>query len=85
LPRAIVKNNQVSLLYNDRRAGVAIIIQGRASIATDEESRRKAYELGPEVEQTHDPHHHGVPLIIEVTRMQANLGAGRGNFSLTRD
>jgi hypothetical protein len=85
LPRAIVKNNQISLLYNDRRAGAAIIVQGRASIADDEESRRRAYELCPEVEQTHDPHRHGVPLIIEVTRMQANLGAGRGNFSLTKD
>ncbi|HWO73671.1 MAG TPA: pyridoxamine 5'-phosphate oxidase family protein [Dehalococcoidia bacterium] len=84
LPRAVVKNDRVSLLYNDRRAGATVIFEGRASIKEDEESRRKAYELCPEVEQTHDPHRHGVALVIDVTRMQANLGAGRGSFTLTR-
>jgi len=85
LPRAVAKNDQVALLYNDRRAGATVILQGRASIKDDEESRRKAFELSPEVEQTHDPHRHGVALVIDVTRMQANLGAGRGSFSMTRE
>ena len=38
------------------------------------------FELSPEVEQTHDPDRHGVSVVIEVTRLQANAGAGR-NFS----
>ena len=83
LPTEIAHNDQVSLLYNDRKAGATIIVQGRARIATDEESRRKAFELSPEVEQTHDPDMHGVPLIIDVMKMQANLGAGR-SYSLSR-
>ena len=84
LPQAIVKNPHVSLLYNDRRAGATVIVNGRAHIAEDEETRRKVYELGPEVEQTHDPHRHGVAVVIDVDRLQANAGPGR-NFSMQRD
>jgi hypothetical protein len=84
LPQAIVKNPHVSLFYNDRRAGATVNVMGRARIAEDEESRRKAFELSPEVEQTHDPHRHGVAVIIEVTRLQAGVGAGRGNFTMNR-
>jgi hypothetical protein len=85
LPHAVVNNDQVSLLYNDRRAGATVIVQGRAHVAVDEETRRRVYEQCPEVEQTHDPHRHGVALVIDVVRMQANLGAGRGNFTLARE
>jgi hypothetical protein len=85
LPQAVANNDQVSLLYNDRRAGATVIVQGRAHIASDEETRRRVYEQCPEVEQTHDPHRHGVALVIDVVRMQANLGAGRGNFTLARE
>jgi hypothetical protein len=85
LPQAIVNNPNVSLLYNDRRAGATVVVMGRAHIAKDEDSRRKVFELGPEVEQTHDPHRHGVAVIIEVTRLQGGPGAGRGNFLLIRD
>ena len=81
LPQAIVNNPNVSLLYNDRRAGATVNVMGRAHIATDEATRRKVFELGPEVEQTHDPHRHGVAVIIDVTRLQGGPGAGRGNFS----
>jgi len=85
LPQAIEKNPNVSLAYSDRRANANIFVMGKAHIESDEESRRKAFELGPEVEQTHDPERHGVALIIDVVRMQANAGPGRGNFTLVRD
>jgi hypothetical protein len=84
LPQTVVKNPNVSLLYNDRRAGATVIVQGRASVAEDEETRRKVFELSPEVEQTHDPDRHGVPVVIDVVRLQANAGAGR-NFSMARE
>lgn len=84
LPVNIVKNPAMSLLYNDRRAGATVIVEGRAHIADDEETRRRVFEQSPEVEQTHDPHHHGVPVVIEVTKLQANLGAGRGSYSMSR-
>jgi hypothetical protein len=85
LPQAIVNNRNVSLLYNDRRAGATVIVMGRAHIAEDEETRRKVFELGPEVEQTHDPHRHGVAVVIDVTRLQGGPGAGRGNFLMVRE
>lgn len=84
LPRAIPANPHLSLFYSDRRANAVIHIMGRASIPEDEETRRRVFELGPEVEQTHDPHRHGVPLVVEVTRLQANTGSGRGLFTMAR-
>jgi hypothetical protein len=83
LPEAIASNPNVSLLYNDRRAGAIVIVQGKAHIAEDEETRRKVFELSPEVEQTHDPDRHGVPVVIDVVRLQAGAGGGR-NFSMNR-
>lgn len=85
LPQAVVNNPNVSLAYSDRRANANIFVMGKAHIGTDDESRRRAFELSPEVEQTHDPERHGVALIIDIARMQANAGAGRGNFTLTRE
>ena len=85
LPQAIASNPNLSLFYTDRRANVAVTFMGRARIAEDEETRRKVFELGPEVEQTHDPQRHGVAVVIDVMRMQGGAGAGRGNFSLIRE
>ena len=85
VPNAFGQNPTGSLLYNDRRAGATVIVQGRARIAEDESTRRKVFELSPEVEQTHDPDRHGVPVVIEVVRLQAGTGAGRGNFTMVRE
>jgi hypothetical protein len=82
LPQAIAKNPHVSLFYSDRRANTVVNVMGRARIADDEETRRRVYEQSPEVEQTHDTHRHGVALVIEVVKLQANLGAGRGAYSM---
>jgi hypothetical protein len=61
-----------------------VSVTGRARIASDDETRRKVFELAPEVEQTHDPQRHGVALVIDVIRLQANTGAGRGNYVMVR-
>ena len=82
LPQAMAKNPNISLFYSDRRANTVINVMGRGHIADDEETRRLVYEQSPEVEQTHDTHRHGVALVIDVTRLQANLGPGRGNYSM---
>lgn len=82
LPRAVPNNPHVSLFYSDRRANTVVNVAGRARIAEDEETRRKVFELGPEVEQTHDPERHGVPLVLDVTFLQANTP--RGAFSMQR-
>ncbi len=53
-----------------------INVSGRASVASDEETRRKVYELGPEVEQTHDTERDGVAVVIDVTNLQAFTNGG---------
>ena len=37
------------------------------------------------VEQTHDPHRHGVAVVIDVTRLQGGAGGGRGTFLMIRE
>jgi hypothetical protein len=83
LPRSVASNPHVSLFYSDRRANAVINVMGRAHIAEDEPTRRKVFELGPEVEQTHDPERHGVAIVVDVLQMQANLGGGRGVYRLS--
>ncbi|MGH2363649.1 MAG: hypothetical protein ACRDHX_03235 [Chloroflexota bacterium] len=84
LPRSVAHNPHVALFYSDRRANTVINALGRAHIAEDAETRRKVFEQAPEVEQTHDPERHGVALVIEVIRLQANTG-GRGTYTLARE
>ncbi len=84
LPQAIVKNSNISLFYSDRRANAVVNVMGQARIAEDDDTRRRVFEQAPEVEQTHDPQRHGVAVVIDVRRLQANTGAGRGNYTLTR-
>jgi hypothetical protein len=85
LPQAIVNNPSISLFYSDRRANAVVNVMGQARIAEDDDTRRKVFEQSPEVEQTHDPQRHGVAVVIDVRRLQANTGAGRGNYTLTRN
>jgi hypothetical protein len=84
LPQAIAKNSNISLFYSDRRANAVVNVMGQARIAEDDETRRRVFEQAPEVEQTHDPQRHGVAVVIDVLRLQANTGAGRGNYTLVR-
>ncbi len=53
--KAMAKNNKLSLLYRDSMSRTTIVVQGSGSIATDEETRRRLYDMTPEVEQMHDP------------------------------
>ena len=76
LPTAIGTKPVVSLVYSDLRGGNMINITGRASVASDDETRRKVYEAGPEVEQTHDLGRNGVAVVVDVTNLQAFTSAG---------
>ena len=85
LPQAVAKNPNLTLFYSDRRANAVVNVMGRGHIASDGETRRKVFEQSPEVEQTHDPDRHGEALVVDVVRLQANTGAGRGNYSMVRN
>ena len=81
--KAMAKNNKLSLLYRDSMSRSTIVVQGTGSIATDEETRRRLYDMTPEVEQLHDPGRKGAALIIDVKRLQG--GGPKGNYRLQRD
>jgi hypothetical protein len=81
--KAMANNNKLSLLYRDSMSRSTIIVQGRGHIETDEETRRRLYDMTPEVEQMHDPDRKGVALIIDVVRLQG--GGPRGNFRMVRE
>jgi len=67
--KSLAKNPAVALAYRDGSRAM-LLVQGRASIDTSEEMKARVYELTPEVEQNHDPARKGVPMIIEIDRMQ---------------
>jgi hypothetical protein len=83
LTRALATNPKLSLLYRDSKSRSTIVVQGRGHIATDEETRRRVYEMTPEVEQFHDTARNGAALIIDVTRLQG--GGPKGNFRMQRE
>ena len=83
LTKALATNDKLSLLYRDSKTRSTVIFQGRGHIATDEETRRRVYEMTPEVEQFHDTGRKGAALIVDVTRMQA--GGPRGNYRMTHE
>jgi hypothetical protein len=84
LASAVAENPHLSLVYCDYPSTGVIDISGIASISSDAEVRRKAYELTIESEQHHDIERKGVAVIVEVTRMSANIGEPRVRFSLLR-
>ncbi|MBO0715401.1 MAG: hypothetical protein J2P59_11645 [Acidimicrobiales bacterium] len=78
LSSAIQKNPNMSLLYRDSKLRTTLIIKGKGHIENDEETRRRAFELAPEVEQLHSPRRTGAALIIDVTEIRG--GGAKGNF-----
>lgn len=78
LSKAIQTNPNMSLLYRDSKLRTTLIIKGKGHIETDEETRRRAFELAPEVEQLHSPNRTGAALIIDVTEIRG--GGSKGNF-----
>jgi Pyridoxamine 5'-phosphate oxidase len=81
--KAMANNPKLSLLYRDSNSRSTIVVQGRGHVATDEETRRRLYDMSPEVEQMHDPDRKGAALIIDITRLQG--GGPKGNFRMQRD
>jgi hypothetical protein len=83
LAAAIVKNPFVTLVYGDMRSAfVMVSINGEAHIATDPETRRRAYELPIESEQNHDLERNGVAVVVDVLDMAAFVSGSR--FTISR-
>jgi hypothetical protein len=82
LAAAIVKNPFVTLVYGDMRSSfVMVSVNGEAHIATDPETRRRAYELPIESEQNHDLERKGVAVIVDVLDLAAIVSGVRYTIS----
>jgi hypothetical protein len=82
LPQAITTHPEISLVYADFHGGAMLNIGGRAQVSADPETRRKVFELSPEVEQLHDLERSGAAIVVDVTTLQGFV-AGSG-VSLSR-
>jgi hypothetical protein len=76
LARSVGTNPHVSLLYRDSKLRTTLVIKGQAHVDDREDVRWRAYELAPEVEQTHDPAREGAALIIDVTEISGSTPLG---------
>jgi uncharacterized pyridoxamine 5'-phosphate oxidase family protein len=75
LVRSMAKNPMVSLAYRDGPRAM-LLMNGRARIETDEEIRKRVFEMIPEVEQNHDPARKGAAMIIEIDRIMGYTTGG---------
>ncbi len=83
LAAEIARNSYVSLIYGDLRSSfIMVSVNGEARIATDPETRRRAYELPIESEQNHDLERKGAAVIIDVLDMVASVSGVR--FTISR-
>lgn len=76
LVTSVQANPHVSLLYRDSKLRTTLVIKGQAHVDDREDVRRRAYDLAPEVEQTHDPARAGAALIIDVTEISGSTPLG---------
>ncbi len=86
---AITRNPSVALMYRDEDKKATFQFQGRAWIASDDETRRQVYEAAHKVERDHDFAHLGVAMIIDLDRVEGYAGlspAGQlGRVNMRRD
>ena len=86
---AIARNPKVALMYRDEEKKATFQFQGQAWIATNDDARRKVYDLAHKVERDHDFARLGVALIIDLDRVEGYAGlspAGQvGRVNMRRD
>lgn len=76
----IRQNPKVSLFYRNPETRMAMQIQGRAVVATDQAELQSIYDASPEPERNADAERKGTGLIIEIDRV-----IQRGQVVLSRE
>ncbi len=76
--RAIRSNPRVALLYRNEDTKATYNFQGRAHVSDDPEDRRRVFEAAPEAERAHDFAMLGVPVIVDLDRVEGYAGLGPG-------
>ncbi len=83
MANTLKKNPRIALMYRDPPARTNLSFEGIAHFETDEEIRKRVFDLAPEVEQKHDPNRIGAALIIDVTRLTGQTP--RGGVRMVRE
>ena len=76
LVSALAKNPNASLLYRDSSTRTTLTAKGTAWVATDEATRLRVYELGPELEPRHDTATAGSAVIVDVSEVRGSTPQG---------
>jgi hypothetical protein len=76
LPTALKANPRVSLMIRIPETRATLNIRGRARLDNSDEVRQKVYSTAPENEQKADPDKKGIPLILDVDRLDGRTPAG---------
>jgi hypothetical protein len=74
LARAMASHPEVTLFYIDLTIPQLYTFYGRGKVSADEDVRDVVYEGSPPREQARDPERQGVPVVVELERIEA-LGA----------
>jgi hypothetical protein len=73
LLNALEKNPRITLFYRDGPKRTTIQFRGRGHLENTDENRAKVYGNAPESERNADPEQKGVPLIIDLDRVDGNM------------
>jgi hypothetical protein len=76
LARAVASRPELTLLYVDMRVPQLYTFYGKAEVSSDPRVADTVYANSPERERAQDPERAGVPVIVELERIEA-LGASR--------
>lgn len=84
LAKALAKNPRMMLLYRDSAERTTLTFQGRGHVENDPETRRRVWDLIPEVERNHESWESGAPVIIDLDRVDGGTPDGRVRIAWER-
>jgi hypothetical protein len=73
LKAALEKNPRLTLMYRNPQTRANFQFRGRGHIENSEEVRRKVYDNSPKGEKDRDPEQKGMPLIIDLDRVDGMM------------
>lgn len=69
LPNAVGRNPRVTLMYRDAQSRTSYTFYGRATVTTDEATRRRVYDESAEPERNADPDRKGIAIVVDLDRV----------------
>jgi hypothetical protein len=84
MAKSIEKNPNMMLLFRDSGERSTITFQGKGHIQNDDATRKKLWDMIPEVERNHETWESGAPLIIDLDRVDGGTPDGRVRVAFKR-